>query len=91
MKKEQKTVMSEIKSLQELFVRKYVVDFYQRDYVWEKKQLEDLINDLSNAFLKSYRDDHILEHVKQYDPYFMGEIVLSETGGKSAVIDGQQE
>lgn len=90
MKKEQKTVMSEIKSLQELFVRKYVVDFYQRDYVWEKKQLEDLINDLSNAFLKSYRDDHILEHVKQYDPYFMGEIVLSETGGKSAVIDGQQ-
>ena len=53
-----KTVDSKCFSLKQLFSEKFTVDFYQREYVWEKKQLEDLINDLSSAFLKCWKPDH---------------------------------
>ena len=86
-----KTVESHCFELGALFQEKFTVDFYQREYVWEKKQLEDLINDLSNAFLKCWKPEDTTESVRSYDPYFMGEIVLSlKTGERSAIIDGQQ-
>ena len=69
-----KSVDSKCFPLKTLFSEKFTVDFYQREYVWEKKQLEDLINDLSNAFLKCWDSGHTLENVRTYDPYFMGEI-----------------
>ena len=43
--KQMKSVGSECVSLEVLFKEKFTVDFYQREYVWERKQLEDLIND----------------------------------------------
>ena len=52
-----KSVDSECLPLEMLFKEKFTVDFYQREYVWEKKQLEDLINDLSNAFLKCWKHE----------------------------------
>ena len=86
-----KTVESHCFELETIFQEKFTVDFYQREYVWEKKQLEDLINDLSNAFLKCWNQDDTPESVRGYDPYFMGEIVLSlKKGERSAIIDGQQ-
>ncbi len=89
--KQMKSVGSECVSLEVLFKEKFTVDFYQREYVWERKQLEDLINDLSNAFLKCWRPEHTLEAVRTYDPYFMGEVVLAlKNGERNAIIDGQQ-
>lgn len=86
-----KTVDSKAYPLKELFSDKFSVDFYQREYVWQKKQLEDLIQDLSNEFLKCWKPEHELENVSKYDPYFMGEVVLSlKNGEKSSIIDGQQ-
>ncbi len=86
-----KTVDSKCFPLQLLFSEKFSVDFYQREYVWERKQLEDLINDLSTAFLKCWKPGHTTENVRSYDPYFMGEIVLStKINERSAIIDGQQ-
>lgn len=86
-----KTVDSKAYPLKELFLDKFDVDFYQREYVWQKKQLEDLIDDLSNEFLKNWNKNDKLEAVRSYDPYFMGEIVLSMKEGKrSSIIDGQQ-
>ena len=86
-----KSVDSKCFPLKTLFSEKFTVDFYQREYVWEKKQLEDLINDLSNAFLKCWDSGHTLENVRTYDPYFMGEVVLSiKPNDRSAIIDGQQ-
>ena len=56
-----------------------------------KKHLEDLINDLSNAYLKCWKPEHTPEDVRAYDPYFMGEVVLStKVNERSAIIDGQQ-
>lgn len=87
----QKIVKSEALQLSVLFQEKFDVDFYQRQYVWESKQLEDLISDLSSEFLKNWRNGDRLDNVRKYDPYFMGEIVLSQQDGdRSSVIDGQQ-
>lgn len=85
-----KVVDSDAVSLKSLFSEKYKVDFYQREYVWQQKQLEDLINDLSNEFLRSYNSGDDPEKVQQYDPYYMGEIVVSKHGSENSVIDGQQ-
>ena len=74
-----------------IFTDKYEVDFYQREYVWEQKQIDDLISDLTNEFLKNWRVGDETSAVKQYSPYFMGEIVLSEKdNGAFSIIDGQQ-
>ena len=86
-----KEVQSQCFSLENLFAEKFTVDFYQREYVWEKKQLEDLINDLANAFLKCWKSGDTTANVRSYDPYFMGEVVISlKTNDRSAIIDGQQ-
>ncbi len=87
----QKIVDSKAYPLKELFSDKFDVDFYQREYVWQKKQLDDLINDLSTEFLKNWSDNDGLDKIREYDPYFMGEIVLSlKEGKRSSIIDGQQ-
>ncbi len=84
-------VKSDVYPIEVLFLEKYDVDFYQREYVWEKKQIEDMVEDLTIEFLKNWRDGDALSKVKEYSPYYMGEIVLSENGGtRSAIIDGQQ-
>ncbi len=87
----QKIVDSKAYPLKELFADKFDVDFYQREYVWQKKQLEDLINDLISEFMKNWSAGDSLDRIRSYDPYFMGEIVLSLQEGKlSSIIDGQQ-
>ncbi len=84
-------VKSDVYPIKILFTEKYDVDFYQREYVWQKKQIEDLIEDLTVEFLKNWSKEDSLQKVSQYSPYFMGEIVLSEkSDARSAIIDGQQ-
>ncbi|WP_029232964.1 DUF262 domain-containing protein [Butyrivibrio sp. VCB2006] len=84
-------VKSEVHPIKMLFLEKFDVDFYQREYVWEKKQIEDLVEDLTIEFLKNWTEGDALPKVSEYSPYYMGEIVLSEKGGtRSAIIDGQQ-
>ncbi len=86
-----KTVESHVYSLKELFSQKYTVDFYQREYTWQRTHVEDLINDLATEFLKKWKIGDTYEAVKSYDPYYMGEIVISTKSEKpNAVIDGQQ-
>ena len=86
-----KIVQSEVQPLSRIFSEKYVVDFFQREYVWQKKHLEDLLMDLSTEFLKCWTPGDDYEKVANYDPYFMGEIVVSlKDGGRYSIIDGQQ-
>jgi len=84
-------VDSKAHPLRDIFADKFDVDFYQREYVWQRKQIEDLVQDLSCEFLNHFHEGDPLRMVDAYAPYFMGEIVLSvKDGQKSAIIDGQQ-
>ncbi len=86
-----KDVQSQVVSIKTLFAEKFDVDFYQREYVWQTKQLEDLVNDLSMEFLRNWTNGDKTEKVRTYDPYYMGEVVLSiKPSGRNAIIDGQQ-
>jgi uncharacterized protein with ParB-like and HNH nuclease domain len=39
--------------------RKYSIDYYQREYKWQQKQLAELIDDLASKFLERHdrKDD----------------------------------
>ena len=84
-------VQSEACPLKTLFAEKFDLDFFQREYVWQSKDIEELVRDLSNAFFENYQDGDALTKVSGYNPYYMGEVVLSQKSGKpSSIIDGQQ-
>ena len=67
---------------------KYTIHYYQREYMWQRKQIQELIDDLTDEFLSFYKvgDERIA--VKNYGVYFMGSVVLA--GRENAIIDGQQ-
>lgn len=75
---------------------KYGVDFYQREYRWEKKQVDELLNDLESRFLNDYTDGDSRHAVGDYNDYFLGSIITSEKGGDDngqtlkLIVDGQQ-
>lgn len=77
------------KSLKQLLQNtKYSIHYYQREYMWQRKHIEELLDDLTTEFLIYYKtcDDRIA--VQEYGAYFMGSIVLA--GRENAIIDGQQ-
>ena len=69
------------KSIKEIFENgKYVVPLYQRNYAWRKDEIEQLLQDVYESFLKN-RDGY----------YFIGSlVVLKRQNGDFEVIDGQQ-
>lgn len=67
---------------------KYSIHYYQREYMWQRKHIEELIDDLTSEFLEYYEPGHSREKVADYGAYFMGSIVLA--GRENAIIDGQQ-
>lgn len=67
---------------------KYSIHYYQREYAWQYKQVQELIDDLTDEFLIYYDPAHERRDVANYGAYFMGSVVLS--GRENAIIDGQQ-
>lgn len=57
----------------------YTVPDYQREYVWQEEQVEQLLSDLLDA----YTED-------SDKTYFLGTIVTFDTGNQFELIDGQQ-
>ena len=53
---------------------KYGVDYFQREYRWQKKQVGELIDDLADKFLGSYAPGHERSAVDSYGHYFLGSI-----------------
>lgn len=73
-----------------LFERKFYIDYYQREYKWQTKQLDELISDLTDVFLRNYEPQHERRAVAGYDRYFLGSIIVSQKDGRDFIIDGQQ-
>tara|TARA_R110001599_G_scaffold310115_1_gene517212 strand:- start:4046 stop:5878 length:1833 start_codon:yes stop_codon:yes gene_type:complete len=70
--------------------KKYTVDYYQREYSWQQKHIDQLVTDLTTAFLNEYQSQHERAEVENYNSYYLGPFVLSEKGGRRSIIDGQQ-
>ena len=70
--------------------RKYSIDYYQREYKWQTKQVTELMADLAAKFLESYEPGHERADVADYGHYFLGSIIISDKDGVKFIIDGQQ-
>jgi len=70
-----------------LFNNRYTVQYYQREYNWQKKQIEELLEDITNEFLEFYQKGDSQRDVANYGDYFLGPIILTND---NAIIDGQQ-
>lgn len=73
-----------------LTARKYSIDYYQREYKWQAKQVTELIDDLATKFQESYDPTHDRSAVADYGHYFLGSIIISDKEGQKFIIDGQQ-
>lgn len=74
-------------NLRTLLNNKYTVQYYQREYNWGTKQIEELIEDLTNEFFEFYKEGDRQIDVRNYGNYFLGPIILTND---NAIIDGQQ-
>lgn len=63
--------------------KQYIIPRYQRGYVWETKQWEELFNDLKSNYQKKVSEGHFIGSIVIYDK-------INENPIKSNVIDGQQ-
>lgn len=73
-----------------LYEKKYQVDYFQREYKWQRKHIEQLIVDLEASFMSNYEDNHQRHDVANYNSYYLGPIVISEKGALRSIVDGQQ-
>ena len=68
----------------------FSIDEYQREYKWEKRNIDELISDLMAKFSACYVAGHETSKVAGYAEYFLGSIIVSKRNGKNYLIDGQQ-
>ena len=46
--------------------KKYTCDYFQREYKWKKENVEQLVQDLTDAFRDNLRPEHTVEDVARY-------------------------
>ncbi len=86
-----KEIRGDAKSIRKLLGdSKFAIDYYQREYRWETKQVIELLNDLCNEFLEHHKPDNERSAVEGYGHYFLGSIIISDKDGRKFIIDGQQ-
>lgn len=66
------------------------IDYYQREYRWEKKQLQELVDDLHGQFLQTWNPPKLTSPLKEQSKYFLGSIVINKAGDVRNIVDGQQ-
>ena len=76
--------------LKNILNKHYSVDYFQREYRWGQKQIEQMLSDFQNEFEKYYDMKHDTTSVKQYGYYYMGSIVVSNDDNDNKIVDGQQ-
>lgn len=69
---------------------KYAIDYYQREYKWEQKQVGELLDDLTSKFEEDYEPGAERSDVEKYSHYFLGSIIISQKESVNFIVDGQQ-
>lgn len=86
-----KEIKAVAKTIREILKdQRYSIDYYQREYRWQQKQVEELMEDLTEQFLNSYSSGDIREMVQHYEHYFLGSIIFSRRENEMYIVDGQQ-
>ena len=62
-----KKILGDAKSVASLLGQKYRIDYYQRDYKWEPKQIRELIEDLTTRFRRDFKPHHERSTVRHYE------------------------
>lgn len=70
--------------------QKFTIDYFQREYRWQEKHINLLVDDLTSTFTKSYNSTHERPAVVNYQNYYLGPIVFCVNNGKKSIVDGQQ-
>jgi hypothetical protein len=87
----QRAIDGKGRTIRELLAgHKYSIDYYQREYKWQQKQVAELIDDLTDKFLESHEEGNERSAVADYGHYFLGSIIISDKDGQKFIIDGQQ-
>ena len=82
---------SDAKTIWQLLANaRYALEYYQREYSWQTKQVTDLIDDLTSKFLDNYKAGDEPTQVTNYGHYFLGSIIINNAEGQRFIIDGQQ-
>lgn len=70
---------------------KFEVDYYQREYRWGRKQIEQMLMDFYDTFRQYYdpANHGAPSEVQKYGYYYMGSIICTNDNTRQ-VIDGQQ-
>ena len=83
-------IQAKEKSVRELLSNKYGIDFYQREYVWERRHIEELLDDFEGRFIASHSPQDLRMQVQHYPHYFLGTIVTVTENKQRYIVDGQQ-
>lgn len=70
--------------------RSFSIDEYQREYKWDRADIEELVTDLQNKFDTSYVEGDPPKKAGEYADYFLGSIIVTDRNNKSYLVDGQQ-
>jgi uncharacterized protein with ParB-like and HNH nuclease domain len=85
------TITPHYRSVQQLLQsQSFSIDEYQREYKWEKENINELLSDFQGKFQSCYKVGDDTKMVGNYEEYFLGSIIVSKRSGKSYLIDGQQ-
>lgn len=79
------------KSINTCLQQRFTLPSYQREYRWETKHLQELLEDIQDQFLSEYDSSHGRSKVGEYKPYFLGTIITTTAqSGMRSIVDGQQ-
>jgi uncharacterized protein with ParB-like and HNH nuclease domain len=68
----------------------FSIDEYQREFKWQKENINELLSDLQGKFANAYQSGHETQMVSNYEEYFLGSIIVTKRNQKNYLIDGQQ-
>ena len=84
-------IISDTPSVSKLFGdTRYNIDYYQREYRWERRQVAQLLDDLFGSFGESHEPGNVRTDVEKYGQYFLGPVILTQREGVTDIVDGQQ-
>lgn len=85
------------KTIAEVFLqqKRYYIDIYQRDYKWDKEQVNTLLKDIEIHFslseCRNIPPSEVEKNIIQnFKPYFLNTYLTSTTTENVAIVDGQQ-